>query len=203
MEIQTREILNEVIHLEKNTREISKRTTEGVTRKITSQSGDESIENWETQTRRGFKRREKHINENTRPKPLRGTNENEQMLKTAEKVSHLFLSGFSPETEGKDILAFLDRNGIGDGCHCDRMKTIKDRQQSSFKLTVPLQKRDELMSPNLWLKDVLINHFRNLQNRPAVRKPRNWTLDQVQQSPAAQLTRWKFCMPTSDPRLLS
>ncbi|KAG5889285.1 hypothetical protein JTB14_007046 [Gonioctena quinquepunctata] len=104
----------------------------------------------------------------TRPDPIRGVEEiKEGQLRgpvVAQKRAHLFLSVFHPDTKPEEITDYLNNKNFAD-ITCEKMKTKKDKQKSSFKLEVPETLVDELMTPNVWMKGVIINHFYNLQRR--------------------------------------
>lgn len=101
-----------------------------------------------------------------RPEPTKGTNENVTQLNVAasRSLAWIFLSGFESNTTEEQIINYLKENGF-DGCTCYRMRTKRDRVRSSFKLSIPIQKRNAIMSPELWPSGIIINHFLNLQRR--------------------------------------
>ncbi|KAG5864141.1 hypothetical protein JTB14_022005 [Gonioctena quinquepunctata] len=83
----------------------------------------------------------------TRPDPIRGVEE----IKKGQ-------------LRGPVVTEYLNNKNFAD-ITCEKMKTKKDKQKSSFKLEVPETLVDELMTPNVWMKGVIINHFYNLQRR--------------------------------------
>ena len=101
-----------------------------------------------------------------RPEPEKGRKENVTQLLVASprKKAWIFLSGFQAKTSHEDILNYLKENGINN-CNCYKMHTKKDKIRSSFKLSVPIEKKKEAMSPELWPAGIVINHFLNLQRR--------------------------------------
>lgn len=101
----------------------------------------------------------------SRPEPIRGSNGAESILKVAQKTATVFVSGLDPDTEAQTILDYLGGQGLGDRCICEKMKTVKQKKYSSFKLVVPLERKAEYMSASVWPKDVVVNHFQNLQRR--------------------------------------
>ncbi|KAL3270107.1 hypothetical protein HHI36_009165 [Cryptolaemus montrouzieri] len=85
-----------------------------------------------------------------RPSPIKGQNKNLKKLKVAKKRSELFLTGFDPAVSPEDILEFLKDNEIGNDTECFKMKTRKDGKKSSFKLIIPLERKDQILSTELW-----------------------------------------------------
>lgn len=105
---------------------------------------------------------------NTRPEPLKGTNEEVPLLKAAQRTACLFVTGLAPEMESENIISYLESKNLAKGCQCEKMITLNSKIRSSFKMTVPLNDRDAYMSPELWPRGISINHFLNLQNRQTV-----------------------------------
>lgn len=102
---------------------------------------------------------------NKRPEPTKGVKVCVPQLAVAKpKLAWIFLSGFHPDTAPEKISEYLKGNGINE-CECYKMKTRKDKIKSSFKLSVPMNRRREAMSPDLWPTGIIINHFLNLQRR--------------------------------------
>lgn len=100
-----------------------------------------------------------------RPEPVRGSNEAECILKVAQRMGTIFVSGFDPDTEHQTILDYLKSQNLNDKCICEKMKTVKQKKYSSFKLTVPMEKKNVYMDASLWPKDLIVNHFQNLQRQ--------------------------------------
>lgn len=78
-------------------------------------------------------------------------------------MASIFVSGFAPTVKSEEIINFLKNKNLDKECSCDKMKTLKDKHRSSFKLVVPYDKREEYLSADLWPKGITVNHFRNLQ----------------------------------------
>ena len=87
---------------------------------------------------------------NTRPNPIKGKNESSNTLNAAVKISWLFLSGLAPSTETADVIKHLQENQLGKDVICEKMTTKRDRYQRSFKLGIPVDRKDEKMAPELW-----------------------------------------------------
>lgn len=102
---------------------------------------------------------------NTRPNPIKGSNNCTGDLEIAQKVHWVFLSGFSRTMETENIINFLKKHNLQKDCVCEKMKTKKHKQISSFKLGVPNDLKDKVMDPDLWPVGTTINHFINLQRR--------------------------------------
>lgn len=126
--------------------------------RMDKQKCNEEAESWTTVVRKSKQR-----SSSGRPAPLRGSNDNEGTLKTAQKMAFLFLSGLAPEVTQVEVLDYLKCNGVGDGCRCEKMQTKKDKHKASFRLTVPQSTLNQYLCSTLWPKDVIINHFMNIQ----------------------------------------
>lgn len=100
-----------------------------------------------------------------RPLPVRGGMEDDFQLSVAKKTSFLFLSGLAQDTTNEQIINYI-KNKLDIDCKCDKMKTRKDYHKSSFKLEVPVEGKVKIMSPDIWGKGVVINHFLHLRRRP-------------------------------------
>lgn len=85
-----------------------------------------------------------------RPKPVNGTNENKSDLIVASKISWVFLSGLDSKMEPKDIINCLKLNAIEGHVVFDKMVTKKDKYRSSFKLGIPYENKDAVLSSGLW-----------------------------------------------------
>nr|CAI5818493.1 unnamed protein product [Callosobruchus analis] len=107
----------------------------------------------------------KRTTKNARPKPCIGSNESECAPKAAQKFSAVFLSGFEASLQSTKIIEHLKDHQLDKHCVCEKMKTRKEKFYSSFRLSVPQDKKDEIMPPSLWPQGIVINHFRNLQRR--------------------------------------
>nr|CAI5837104.1 unnamed protein product [Callosobruchus analis] len=103
------------------------------------------------------------VNSN-RPKPVRGANENSSILKPAQRMSFLFISGLAPDMTSNMVIDYLEEKKLNVNCSCDKMKTKKEKYVSSFRLAVPYCDREKYLDPKLWPTDTLINHFMNLQS---------------------------------------
>ena len=119
---------------------------------------------------------------NNRPTPKKGAS-NDALLKVAKNTNKdkmwIFISGLAPETKADDIINFLKKYKLDNDCYCDKMVTKKDRHYSSFKVGVPKQNHEAVMSSDLWPTGTTINHFLHVQ--------RPWTSHRRQlQNPEAQ-----------------
>lgn len=111
-----------------------------------------------------------------RPKPIRGTKQENCGLVVAEKMSSVFLSGFHSETTPDDILRYLEMNNIALKCKCEKMD-VRRKHVSSFKLLVPSARKEDVMSPDCWPEGVIVNHFLNLQRRWVSRSNQKETMN--------------------------
>ena len=92
----------------------------------------------------------------------------------AAKPSNLewiFISGFETSTKSELIMDYLGTHNLRGGCICIKMITRKDQYYSSFKLGVPPEKKQEVMSADLWPGGITLNHFQNLQRLSPRRSP--------------------------------
>lgn len=103
--------------------------------------------------------------DDSRPEPQRGTSDCDDALPVAIRYSWIFVSGFDVHVTSENIMQFLKKHQLEQNCECVKMKTRKDKYQASFKLKVPQEKLQDIMMPSLWPRDILINHFRNVQRR--------------------------------------
>ena len=106
----------------------------------------------------------------SRPKPVRGANENISLLKPAQRMSFLFISGLAPDMTSSMVMEYLEEKNLKTNCSCDKMKTKKEKYISSFRLAVPYCDRDKYLNPNLWPTNTIINHFMNLQSHKTGQK---------------------------------
>nr|CAI5830339.1 unnamed protein product [Callosobruchus analis] len=111
------------------------------------------------------------LSKSTRPEPRRGTSETVSCLKVATKLTGLFLSGLTPEATADNIMNFLKEKNLENGCHCEKMKTKKQKYFSSFRLSVPQEDIDKYLDTSLWPKGTIISPFQNLQHRLRTTKP--------------------------------
>lgn len=119
-------------------------------------------ENEEFQTVQ-YKKRSRNKN---RPTPLKGVN-SDNLLKVVKNAnadkSGIFISGFAPETKADDIINYLKKYKLDNGSTCDKMITKKSHYYSSFKLCVPKENFEVVMSAELWPLGTTINHFLHVQ----------------------------------------
>lgn len=102
---------------------------------------------------------------NTRQEPLKGTNNSTNcLLKSAQKMTQLFLTGLDQKTTSENIKEFLKANNLDVDCSCEKIRTKNEKYCSSFKLTVPVEHRHLYHCSELWPQGVAINHFQNLKN---------------------------------------
>lgn len=125
---------------------------------VDKQIGSEEADSWTKVVRKP-----KHRPSSGRPAPLRGSNGNEGNLKTAPRMAILFLSELAPDVTHSEVLDYLKCNGMGDSCRCEKMQTKKDKHKASFRLIVPQSTLDQYLCSTLWPRDVIINHFMNIQ----------------------------------------
>lgn len=110
----------------------------------------------------------------SRPVPIKGSSTAETILATAQNKAWVFVSGFDPKITATDILCYLKSQNF-EHCICEKMVTKKDKYKISFKLGVPPNDKEKVMSPDLWPEGIIINHFLNLQRltRQQVPQTRN------------------------------
>nr|WP_253308707.1 hypothetical protein [Rickettsia endosymbiont of Ceutorhynchus assimilis] len=121
---------------------------------------------WQTVNSKRKRRNRSMIQPSSRPVPNKGTKEAPQNLKMAENYSWLFVSGFDPDTTAVEILGYIKHMGHNQRCICEKMKTVKGNQRSSFKLGVPNSIANIINNGSSWPRGAFINHFINLQSRP-------------------------------------
>ena len=109
-----------------------------------------------------------------RPAPTRGTKESDFDLLVADKIEWLFVSGFDPETQNQHITEYIKKHGINKNCICEKMNTKRDKERSSFRLGVPAEYVNEVMSGSMWPVGIVVNFFMNIQSQ------RNWQKKPVQ-----------------------
>ncbi|CAG9760284.1 unnamed protein product [Ceutorhynchus assimilis] len=130
---------------------------------------DENQDDWVEVRSKNKNKNKKSIFQTNRPEPLKGQNENATNLKTATRVTFLFLSGTAPEVTCEDVMNFLKENNLlVAGCRCEKMKTKKQKYCSSFRLAVPQTDVIKYLTPSLWPTGSVINHFRNIQSQNQV-----------------------------------
>lgn len=106
-----------------------------------------------------------------RPSPIRGRMESSlTSLTVAPRKIWLFVSGFSPSTTGADLKQHIEKHAEVTDCVCEKLKTRKDDQKSSFKLEIKREDRDKVMVGSLWPTGTMVNHFRNLRRNPSTRE---------------------------------
>lgn len=100
-----------------------------------------------------------------RPPPIQGKKDGNSSLKIARKVengySWLFASGLSADSVVKDVEDYLLNNGVSTFI-CEKLQT-KKKCVSSFKVGVPQESEQNVMSPDFWPIGVYVNKFLNLK----------------------------------------
>lgn len=109
----------------------------------------------------------RHGKRRVRPKPVSGSNENDDTLEVAQKMHWFFVSGLKPTVEPQAIVDFLKKHHFDKDCSCVKMNTKKSNQFGSFKLCVPTDYKDKILDPALWPRGVKVNHFLNVQRHRA------------------------------------
>lgn len=130
---------------------------------------DVEQDNWRTISHKKSTRIRRNSN---RPEPIRGINSDKEAgeLPVAEKMAFLFLSGLGPNVVPEDVLSYLAKRGLQDGCSCDKIVTKKSKYISSFKLAVPKNKREKYLNAETWPSGVWVNHFLKMQRQRMVNK---------------------------------
>lgn len=105
-----------------------------------------------------------------RPEPIKGTGEipDNFGFSIAEKKACLFISGYGPNAPEEVLTRYL-KDKLNVTCISEKMKTKYDHLQTSFKITVPKDRIEEIMSPDLWPKGITVNHFLPLRRHPMKR----------------------------------
>lgn len=97
----------------------------------------------------------------SRPAPIKGEMDIFNM-KIAEQQCCLFLSGLNPNTTSEQVKECIDETFKID-CKCEKMKTRKDKFKSSFKIYIPVDSKNKVLSGNMWGRGIVINHFLHLR----------------------------------------
>ena len=81
-------------------------------------------------------------------------------------MAFLYVSGLAPEVKEQEVIQYLENQGLKP-VGCQKIKTKKEKYRSSFKLSIHHEDREKYLTPVVWPKNVMVNHFLNLQ-RPMV-----------------------------------
>lgn len=103
-------------------------------------------------------------------------------LKTVQRMSWMFLSGFTPSVDTEAVRAYLNSLNGSVSYVCEQLKTKYDTY-SSFKVGVPLELANDLMHPNLWPQGCIISKYKAPRNKANVTndKPSTDFLDNTNQ----------------------
>lgn len=150
-------------HLDANVKELSEVDVDNNGK--TNQKSAGSIIEKETETDGNWKRvsyrKTKRPTKSNRPQPVQGCN-NETNLKIAQRLAFLFVSGLASDVNEQDVVGYLNSQSLK-LVECQKMRTKKEKYRSSFKLTVHYQDREKFLDPAVWPKQVVVNHFMNIQ----------------------------------------
>nr|CAI5861196.1 unnamed protein product [Callosobruchus analis] len=130
-------------------------------------SGQNDGTGWTVVKRKSNK---KKYPEQDRSKPVYGQN-TDFKLTAAVRRSYLLVTGLDVKTTEEELEQYL-QNTLEITCKASKMITRKDKFKSSFKLEIPTEARDAILSPNLWGKGIVVNHFLYLRRRPSFREDR-------------------------------
>lgn len=100
-----------------------------------------------------------------RPKPVQGNKEGVMTIRTAKKLSWLFITGFAPDTSQNDVEAYLESQGVNE-YGVEKLQTRKDKYKSSFKVSVRADSKDDILKPDFWPLGISVGLFLNLRRRP-------------------------------------
>lgn len=89
-------------------------------------------------------------------------------IKTVERQSWLFVSRVHPDVGKDEVMTFLSGNGV-ESANCEKLET-KFNSYSSFKIGIPFDKLDLVLSPDFWPSGVLIRKFISKSTRPVQSK---------------------------------
>lgn len=168
LQIPPTEDINNIVDLTKHSENVNNNDTADSEKRAEKQkTGADNEEGWTKVTRKS--RKTNQPTKNIRPEPIKGSNTTSSILKAAQVKSWIFLTGFDPTTNEDMIINHLKNNDFGEGCICEKMVTRKDKTKSSFRLGVPQDRRDAIMSANLWPCGIMVNHFINLQRLQTTR----------------------------------
>lgn len=147
-------------------RKLAEETT--TTKNDVQRSEDAEKGGWETV---GPRRKRSGQNTSNRPIPIRGCKADSSGLSIAKQLCWLFVSGLSSDTTTENIVGYMNDNGKPHSI-CEKIKTKNEHLYSSFKLGVPLEEQESIMSATFWPMGVSVNKFLNLR-RPAFRRIRD------------------------------
>lgn len=87
-----------------------------------------------------------------------GKKDNKPVIKGAIQFNHLHVYGLDPSTNEEDLIAFLKQNSFID-VKCEKLKSRRPEEYSSFKVSVRSDDFDRLNAPELWPVGVKFNRF--------------------------------------------
>lgn len=101
-----------------------------------------------------------------RGNPIRGSSENQSVLKGVPRMTSLHLTRLDPGTKAEDVQKFSSQ--LCRIIQCVQLTSKFPEAYSSFKLTVAYEDVDMLLNPDLWPKGALIQRF--FHRRPSKQK---------------------------------
>lgn len=91
-------------------------------------------------------------------KPIVGTSKTHNLHAVPKiKFSHIHITRLSPETTTSDLENFF--NGNIPNVSCEQLTSRKPEVYSSFKLTLPTEFLEKVLSPDFWPEGIAVNEF--------------------------------------------
>ncbi|KAK9685157.1 hypothetical protein QE152_g38264 [Popillia japonica] len=93
----------------------------------------------------------------SRQKSIMGNNDSTITLKTVPKKAYLHLDRMHPETTPENLLQYLQLAAPEIRFDCEQIR--RDNITTSFKITYPIEKIEEVYNPKLWPKGAIIRRY--------------------------------------------
>lgn len=113
-------------------------------------SKDNNAGQWQTVTRKNSKS-SKRLNS------IYGTGK-DTTIKGAMKYSHFHVSGLEPAVTQEDVINYLKGKNI-DSVKCEKLNSKRPDEYASYKLSVPVQYKEQIKTPDTWPLNVRVNPF--------------------------------------------
>lgn len=147
---------------------INKRDTKQV---ITKSQVAAAVNNIKINQVNSSKSRDKDKLTNNSSTKIIGTNTLNSSIKSIPSLGHIHLYKMSPETSKVDVLNYLAVSAPGIEFKCEPWN--KTENYSTFKISFPLDKLDEVYKPNIWPHGAGVRRFKfnkNFQRNPTTFK---------------------------------
>lgn len=107
-----------------------------------------------------------------RPTHQMGTRETSTDLEVAERpnTSWIFVTGLTPETIPDALKTYVQNNTNIGNVKCEKLLTRKDKWRSSFKIGVPRDEINKIMTADLWPSGIMFSPFMNIRRNPIMEK---------------------------------